>query len=318
MKMVIDIECDIPTREAVQKDIESIASGDTNGMVNYLNLFGPKWAAEVGMTMEEFEKAKKTLGLAKLWKMVKEKTLEKAMTDDQFVKMLDEAGVKYACIGTGRFASMEHTAGLAQKYKDKFIPWLRVSPHEGMDGVRKLEYAVKELGIKGFVVSPFREKIYVNDKKYYPFYAKCIELGLPIRSHTSMNYATDRSMDLGRPVYLDEIACDFPELTIIAGLGGWPWVPELIGVARRHQNIYIDLAAHRPKYIKNPGSGFETLLQFGNTVLQDKILFASSWQTMALPMKQIIQETEDLTRNETVKHKWMYKNAEHLLKIKGN
>ncbi len=314
--MVIDIECDIPTREAVQKDVESIGAGDTKGMVNYINLFGPKWAAEIGMTMAEFEKTKKTMGMAKLWKMVKEKTLEKAITDDQFVNLLDEAGVKYACIGTGRFATMEHTASLAQKYKNQFIPWVRISPHEGMAGVRKLEYAVKELGIKGFVVSPFREKIYVNDKKYYPFFAKCVELGLPIRSHTSMNYATDRSMDLGKPFYLDEVACDFPELTIIAGLGGWPWVPELIGVARRHQNIYIDLAAHRPKYIKNPGSGFETLLQFGNTVLQDKILFASSWQTLSLPMKQIIQETEDLTRNETVKRKWMYENAARLLKIK--
>jgi hypothetical protein len=136
-----------------------------------------------------------------------------------------------------------------------------------------------------------------------------------MRSHTSMNYATDRSMDLGRPVYLDEVACDFPELTIIAGLGGWPWVPELVGLARRHQNIYIDLAAHRPKYIGNPGSGFETLLQFGNTVLQDRILFASSWMNLAMPMKQIIQETEELTRNETVKHKWMYENAARILKI---
>ena len=315
MKMVIDVECDIPTREAVQRDLEAVAPEDTKGMVNYLNLFGPKWAAEVGMTMEEFERGKKTLGLAKLWKMVKEKILEKAMTDDQFVKMLDEAGVRYACIGTGSFASNEHTAGLARKYKDKFIPWFRMSPREGMDGVRKLEYAAKEMGFKGFVVSPFREKIYVNDKKYYPFYAKCVELGLPIRSHTSMNYATDRSMDLGRPVYLDEVACDFPELTIIAGLGGWPWVPELIGLARRHQNIYIDLAAHRPKYIKNPGSGFEMLLQFGNTVLQDRILFASSWMNLSIPMKQIIQETEELCRNEAVKNKWMHGNAARILKI---
>jgi predicted TIM-barrel fold metal-dependent hydrolase len=313
--MVIDIECDIPTREAVQRDLESVGSGDTKGMVNYLNLFGPKWAAEVGMTMEEFEEGKKTLGLAKLWKMVKEKILEKAMTDDQFVKMLDEAGVEYACIGTGSFASNEHTASLARKYKTKFIPWFRMSPREGMDGVRKLEQGVKELGFKGFVVSPFREKIYVNDKKYYPFYAKCVELGLPIRAHTSMNYATDRSMDLGRPVYLDEVACDFPELTIIAGLGGWPWVPELIGVARRHQNVYIDLAAHRPKYIKNPGSGFEMFLQFGNTVLQDRILFASSWMNLSIPMKQIIQETEELTRNEEVKKKWMYGNAARILEI---
>ena len=313
--MVIDIECDIPTRETVQKELESIGSGDTRGMVNYLNLFGPRWAADIGMSLTEFEEAKKTLGVGKLWRKVGEKALEKAMNEEEFVRMLDEAGVVIACIGTGRFATVEHTASLAQKYKGKFIPWIRISPHEGMAGVRKLEVAVKELGIKGFEASPFREKIYVNDKKYYPFFAKCVELNIPIRSHTSMNYATDRSMDLGRPVYLDEVACDFPELTIIAGLGGWPWVPELVGLARRHQNVYIDLAAHRPKYISNPGSGFETLLQFGNTVLQDRILFASSWMNLAMPMKQIIQETQELTRNETVKHKWMYENAAHILKI---
>ena len=313
--MVIDIECDIPTRETIQKELESIGSGDTKGMVNYLNLFGPRWAADIGMSLPEFEEAKKTLGVGKLWRRVGEKALEKAMSEEEFVRMLDEAGVAIACIGTGRFATVEHTASLAQKYKGKFIPWIRISPHEGMAGVRKLEVAVKELGIKGFEASPFREKIYVNDKKYYPFFAKCVELNIPMRSHTSMNYATDRSMDLGRPVYLDEVACDFPELTIIAGLGGWPWVPELVGLARRHQNVYIDLAAHRPKYISNPGSGFETLLQFGNTVLQDRILFASSWMNLAMPMKQIIQETEELTRNETVKHKWMYENAARILKI---
>jgi len=313
--MVIDIECDIPTKEAVQKHIESVGSGDTKGHVNYINLFGPRWAAEIGMNPAEFERAKKTMAPAQLWKSITEKRLEQAMTEEAFVRMLDDAGVTWACIGTGRFATIEHTASLAQKYKGKFIPWARISPLEGMAGVRRLEYCVKELGIRGLEVSPFREKIYVNDKKYYPFYAKCVELGIPMRAHTSMNYATDRAMDLGRPVYLDEVACDFPELTIIAGLGGWPWVPELIGLARRHQNLYIDLAAHRPKHIKNPGSGFEMLLQFGNTVLQDRILFASSWQTVALPMKQIIQETEELTRNETVKRKWMCENAAPILKL---
>jgi len=313
--MVIDIECDIPTRETVQKEIESVGSSDMKGMGNYLNLFGPRWAEDIGMSLAEFEEAKKSLGIGNLWRRISETALEKAMGEEEFVRMLDEAGVTIACIGTGRFATMEHTASLAQKYEGKFVPWARISPHEGIAGVRKLEYAVKDLGIRGFEASPFREKIYVNDKKYYPFYAKCVELGIPMRAHTSMNYATDRAMDLGRPVYLDEVACDFPELTIIAGLGGWPWVPELIGLARRHQNLYIDLAAHRPKHIKNPGSGFEMLLQFGNTVLQDRILFASSWQTVALPMKQIIQETEELTRNETVKRKWMCENAAPILKL---
>jgi len=120
-------------------------------------------------------------------------------------------------------------------------------------------------------------------------------------------------MDLGRPIYLDEVCRDFPELTVIAGLGGWPWVPELIGLARRHSSLYIDLAAHRPLHIPKPGSGFEMLLQFGNTLLQDKILFASSWMTLGLPLKQIIQEMYDLPLKEPVKQKWMYDNAARLL-----
>jgi hypothetical protein len=267
------------------------------------------------MSPSEFEEAKRTMGLAEIWRMITQRSLEKALTDEEFIRMLDDAGVAYACIGTGTFASAEHTASLARKYKDRLIPWTRVSPHEGMAGVRKLEHYVRELGIRGFVVSPFREKIYVNDKKYYPFFAKCVELDIPIRAHTSMNYASDRAMDLGRPVYLDEVARDFPEMTIIAGLGGWPWVPELVGLARRHQNIYIDLAAHRPKHISKPGSGFEMLLQFGNTLLQDRILFASSWMTLSLPLKQVIQETEELPLKESVKRKWMGENAARILKI---
>ena len=313
--MVIDIECDIPTREVVQKNLEAVGTADMKGMANYMNLFGPRWAADIGMNPEEFEEAKKTFGIAKLWTLVREKALEKAMTEEEFIRMLDDAGVTHACIGTGTWASMEHTASLANKFKGRFTPWVRISPHEGMAGIRKLEYGVKELGIRGFVVSPFREKIYVNDKKYYIFYAKCVELGLPMRAHTSMNYANDRPMDLGRPVYLDEVACDFPEMTIIAGLGGWPWVPELVGLARRHQNIYIDTAAHRPKYIARQGSGFEMLLHFGNTVLQDKILFASSWKTLSMPLKQVIQEMEELPLKDSVKRKWMYENAMRILKI---
>ena len=237
------------------------------------------------------------------------------MTKEQFLHMLEEAGVTYACIGTGRWASNEHTANLAKEAKGRLIPWARIRPTGGMAGVRKLEHCVKELGFRGFVVSPFREKIYVNDKKYYPLYAKCVELDIPMRTHTSMNYATDRAMDFGRPIHLDEVARDFPEMTIIAGLGGWPWVPELVGLARRHQNVYIDLAAHRPKYVKYPGSGFEMLLHFGNTVLQDRILFASSWMTLGFPLRQVIQEMEELPRSEGVKKKWMYENAARILKL---
>ncbi len=313
--MIIDIECDLPTKEVAQAGLDNLLAGERKGLINYFNLFGPRWAADAGMSLEEFEEAKKTMELEKLARVITEKSLAKCMTNEEFIRMLDDAGVTVACIGTGRAASMEHTASLARQYKGRLIPWVRISPSEGMAGVRRLEYGVKELGIKGFVVSPFREKIYVNDKKYYPYFAKCVELGIPIRSHTSMNYGNDRAMDLGRPIYLDEVARDFPELVIIAGLGGWPWVPELVGLVRRHPNVYMDLAAHRPKYISKPGSGFEMVLQFGNTVIQDKVLFASSNMTLGMPLKDVIREMDELPLKDSVRRKWMYDNAARVLKL---
>jgi len=312
--MVIDIECDIPTRETYEPELESLATQGNAGMANYLNVFGPKWAAEAGMSPEEFEEAKRTEDPVKLRLKITERRMERAMSEADFVAMLKEAGVSKACIGTGRAASLEHTCALAAKYPDLFIPWARISPHEGVDGVRRLERAVKELGLRGLEASTFRERLYANDKKYYPLYTKCVELGIPVRIYTTMNYASDRAMDLGRPIYLDEVARDFPELVIIAGLAGWPWVPELVGLARRHRSVYIDFAAHRPKYLAQPGSGFEMLLQFGNTLLQDRILFASSWMTLGMPMKDIIAETEALPLKDSVRPKWMYRNAAGLLK----
>lgn len=268
------------------------------------------------MSPEEFEEILKTLTPLEVRRKIAERSIEKkAMTEEAFIKMLDEAGVVYACIGTGRHVSIEHTAALASRHKDRLIPWARISPKTGVQGVRALEHAVKELGIRGLEVSTFREQLYPNDKKYYPLYTKCVELDIPTRVYCTMNYASDRAMDFGRPIYLDEVASDFPELTIIAALGGWPWVPELVGLARRHGNIYIDLAAHRPKHIAKPGSGFEMLLQYGNTLLQDRMLFASSWITLGLPLRQIIEETLELPLKESVKPKWMYENAARLLKL---
>jgi hypothetical protein len=229
--------------------------------------------------------------------------------------MLNDADIDVACIGTGKHASAEHTLSLAAKYPDRFIPWARVNASEGDAGVSRLEKLVKEQGLRGLEISCFREKLYANDPGYYPLYAKCVELGIPARVYCSMNYAADRPMDLGRPLYLDRVCIDFPELKVIAGLGGWPWVPELVGAARRHKNLYVDLAAHRPRNIPKPGSGWEMILQFGNTLLQDRMLFASSWMTLGMRPADIVSEYNDLPLRKGVREKWMGINAQKLLRL---
>lgn len=311
--MIVDIECDLPTKEVKEADLASLMATEDEGMGNYINIFGAKWADDAGMSTEEFEDARASMTPMEVRRKIAKRAIDTAPTEAEFIAMLDDAGITHACIGTGRHASIDHTITLSEKYPDRFIPWGRISPRAGMAGVRELEFLVKERGLKGLEVSCFRENMRANDKKYYPLYAKCVELDIPARVYCTMNYASDRPMDLGRPLYLDEVCCDFPELKVIAALGGWPWVPELVGVARRHQNVYIDLAAHRPAHIPKPGSGWEMMLQYGNTLLADRMLFASSWITLGLSPREVVEEFGTLPIRDSVRPKWMHENATRLL-----
>ena len=313
--MIIDLECDIPTKEVCEADLDHYLSIEDEGMANYLNIFGHQWAQDSGMSIEEFDSLKPTMQPMELRQEIARRAVDTALSEAEFIQMLDDAGIDIACIGTGRHASAEHTLELADRYPERFIPWARINAAEGVEGVRRLEHLVRERGIKGLEISCFREKRYANDPDYYPLYAKCVELEIPVRVYCTMNYASDRPMDLGRPIYLDRVCVDFPQLKVIAALGGWPWVPELVGAARRHANLYIDLAAHRPRNIPKPGSGWEMMLQFGNTLLQDRMLFATSWMTLGMTPSEVLAEFRELPIREVVMPKWLGGNAAVLLGI---
>ena len=135
-----------------------------------------------------------------------------------------------------------------------------------------------------------------------------------MRVYTSMNYANDRPYDLGHPRHLDCVAVDFPELRIVAGLSGWPWISDMVGLLRRHPNLYADTAAHRPRHFATPGSGWEQFLQFGNTLLQDKIMVGLSRGIFGVPFETLIGEYQELPLKDSVKEKWLYKNALRFLK----
>jgi predicted TIM-barrel fold metal-dependent hydrolase len=327
MQPVIDIECDLPTPEAYAfraggearsaplgsgdtfRGMEKQAEGTAHGMVNYLNIFGPGYAAESGMPEEEFEEKRRTMVPEELFAELRGRLASKAMSLKAFVQVLDDAGVERAVVGTAQQESNAYTVSVVQQFPNKFIGFARISPYDGMAGVRELERLVREDGLRGLAMAPFRERIAPSDRRYYPLYAKCVELGIPVRLHSSMAYATDRPYDLSHPRHLDTIACDFPEMVLIGGLGGWPWVPDMVALARRHPNLYIDTAAHRPRHFSKPGSGWDALLQFGNSLLQDKVIYGASWLTLSQPYETLIGEIRALPLKDSVKEKWLYHNA---------
>jgi predicted TIM-barrel fold metal-dependent hydrolase len=113
----------------------------------------------------------------------------------------------------------------------------------------------------------------VNHRRLYPFYAKCAELGVPVVMQVGHS-AERMPSEMGRPIHIDDIALDFPELTIVGAHTGWPWVEELVALAWKHRNVYIGTSAHHPKYWD------PSLVQFANSRGKGKVLFGSDYPVM--------------------------------------
>src|SRR5947207_10745482 len=287
---VIDMECNVPKREeaaAAATPAESAADDRPAGygMANYARIFRSRREGSDPRPTAELE---------------------------AFVKMLDQVGIVRS-VPFG--ASNDEVAELLRAYPDRFIGLARISGLHPMRGVRELEHRVREEKFQALGVSALVDGIPASDRRYYPLYAKAVELDIPVRIYSSMNYATDRPYDLGHPRHLDQVAIDFPELTIIGGLGGWPWVNEMVALVRRHPRLHLDTSAHRAKYLGQRGSGWEMLMQFGNTLIQDKVLVGLSAGLVSQPHETLIQEYLALPLKDTVKEKWLYANAARVFGI---
>jgi predicted TIM-barrel fold metal-dependent hydrolase len=293
MMRVIDMECSVPKRapsgEASVADKSPDAPGAERppgyGMANYERIFRSR--REGGDARPDTELS-------------------------TYMELLARVGIVRALpFGT----TNDEVAELLQDYPDRFLGLARISGLHGMRGVRELEQRVREQRFHALGVSALVDGIPASDRRYYPLYAKAVELGIPVRIYSSMNYATDRPYDLGHPRHLDQVAIDFPELTIIGGLGGWPWVNEMVALVRRHPKLHLDTSAHRAKYLGQRGSGWEMLIQFGNTLIQDKVLVGLSAGLVGQPHETLIQEYMALPLKDTVKEKWLYRNAARVFGI---
>ena len=166
------------------------------------------------------------------------------------------------------YVSNDWVAEQVRRYPDRLIGCGAVNPENGMKAVYELERAVKGLGMKGITLLPYAIQKPINDKILYPFYAKCCELDVPVRiqvGHTAPLLPSES----GRPIYLDEVALYFPELKILGSHIGYPWTDEMITMAWKHENVYIDVGTHYPKYYERQ------FLNYLNTYGQDKVLYAS-------------------------------------------
>lgn len=192
------------------------------------------------------------------------------------------------------------------EFPDMFIGFAGVDPHKGMNGLRQLCDAVDNKGMRGAAIDPYLAKIYVNDAKYYPFYAKCCEYDIPLIITTGpATLVPEAIIDHVAPRYIDIVARDFPELKIVASHGGYPWISEMVNVAQRNANVYVDLS----EYERSPLS--EAYIEAANTMITDKVLYASAHPFV--DFKTALKTYSDLPFTPEAREKIMYGNAAKLL-----
>jgi len=240
---------------------------------------------------------------------MKPQTLEEVVAD------LAKHHVVKAVI-TGRdcettFAAKSNNPSVADftgKYPDLFIGFAGVDPHKGMRGIYELRSLVEEKGFKGAAIDPYLAQIYVNDAKFYPIYAKCCELDIPVVITTGpATLVPNTVIDHVAPRYIDFVARDFPELKLVVSHGGYPWVNEMIMVTQRNANVYLELS----EYEFFPQS--EAYIQAINTLITDKVVFASAHPFV--DFRVALKNYETIGFREDVREKIMYKNAARILKI---
>jgi predicted TIM-barrel fold metal-dependent hydrolase len=241
-------------------------------------------------------------------------------TLDDMLRLMDAAQIDIAFLIAAKVGQLglsgswhipyEPIARAVEQHPTRFRGLLGIDPTQGMQGVRELEHVVKNYGFIGAHLYPHWFELAPDHARYYPFYAKCVELDIPIQMQVgqSMVYVADRPLrSVGRPITLDAVACDFPELKLIGIHVGIPWADEMIMMAYKHKNVYIGSDAHGPKYWP------ESFVHFINTYGQDKVLFGTDWPAMAF--KRTRDEIEALNFRPAPNRKLMRENAWKLYKL---
>jgi hypothetical protein len=232
--------------------------------------------------------------------------LETGLTTEQIIAAMDQAGVQTLLLSAWHRPGQwifhnDLIAEMVSQHPGRFVGVATVNLEKPVEAVRELERAVRELGFKALRVIPWLWNRPPNDKYYFPLYVKCIELGIPFCTQVGHTGPLMPS-EPGRPVpYLDEVALTFPELKIVAGHIGYPWTDEMIGVAWKHENVFIDTSAYLPRYYPSQ------LVHYLKTYGKQKALFGSNFPQLSL--EKCVAQVDELGLPEDVRANFLSNNA---------
>lgn len=236
--------------------------------------------------------------------------LDAAGSIDQVVDTMNRLGIRRAQFNVSSWDDMPAARRILEQHPDRFACSVRVDPHDGVPLLRRISAAHADLPglLTSISVVPFIYTYAVppDDKHYYPLYAKCAELELPVNVNVGIP-GPKRPGGMQHPMYLDTVAYDFPELTIVMRHGGDPWADVCAKLLLKWPNLYYCTDAWAPKHYR------PEILHFANTRGADKVMYGGYFP--ALPYERIFAELEQLPLRDHVWEPFLSGNARRVYKI---
>jgi len=206
----------------------------------------------------------------------------------------------------------EEIAEAALRYPDAIIPFASIDPAKGRAGARQVRRLVEEHGVRGFKFHPNVQAFFPNDRMAYPLYEAIEEVGAISVFHTGQTGIGAGApggggirLKYSNPMLVDDVAADFPGMKIILAHPSFPWQDEALSVATHKPQVYIDLSGWSPKYFP------PQLVQYANTLLQDKVLFGTDYPL--LTPERWLSDFDKLPIKDSVRPKILKDNAARLL-----
>ena len=207
----------------------------------------------------------------------------------------------------GALISNDEVAALVRAAPDRLVGIASVDLARPMKAVRELRRAVKDLGLRGLRMLPWLWNAPPDDRRYYPLYAECVNLGIPFCLQVGHTGPLAPS-EPGRPIpYLDRVALDFPELVIVGGHIGYQWHEEMIALATKYENVFIDTSAYKPR--RYPTALKDYLRSHGRS----KVLFGSNFP-MVMPADCLAQ-VDELGLDSETRALFLGGNAQRVFKL---